>query len=199
MSYVVSASKIKLHIHSIPKIKKDGEPEKPKVKNYTKSRRREPVLWTEEEVQYLEKGIAEIGVGKWSAILNKYRDRFQKERTPPDLSDKYRLMCGKGSYGRSPKISFVEVDDNGEVIRNALGECRVYHERFPHSAASRAGRLKLSRDVKEVRVSVQGKKNGILTRHKYLVREGEKRIQVKKLFSIVVEEVPSVGTDNPTS
>lgn len=45
--------------------------------------------WTEFEVQVLKQGCREFGIGSWSKILNKYRDKFNN-RTQVDLKDKWR-------------------------------------------------------------------------------------------------------------
>lgn len=180
-------SRIKLHIHSIPKIEAKKITSS-KIRNYNSEHRREPVQWSEEEVELLKRGVAELGPGRWKDILDRYRDKFHTSRTSSDMFNKYRLMTGRGSYNSSSKINFVEVGDDGEVICNALGEYCVYSERFPHAAAVRAGKLRISKDVEEAIVNVQGKKNGVLTRHRYRVFEKDSKVVARKLLSVVVED-----------
>ncbi|AFN82400.1 hypothetical protein EROM_010560 [Encephalitozoon romaleae SJ-2008] len=161
------SSKLKLHIYSkVPK--KKHVRENVVVRSYTKNPRRKPKPWSLEEEEALLRGIKELGHGKWKEILEKYKDVFQEGRRHIDLSDKIRVMNKKASYYYTTKINFIEVNDEGEEVSNALGERRVYPSKFPYSAAKKAGLYRLSSGVKEAIINIQGERNGVIVRHKYL-------------------------------
>lgn len=58
--------------------------------------RRKRVAFTDEEERFLIEGIHHIGVGKWTAILRRYK--FQQCRTSVSLKDKYRTMKKQGFF-----------------------------------------------------------------------------------------------------
>ncbi|XP_057295205.1 uncharacterized protein LOC130623710 isoform X2 [Hydractinia symbiolongicarpus] len=58
--------------------------------------RRKRVAFTDEEERFLIEGISHIGVGKWAAILRRYK--FHQCRTSVSLKDKYRTMKKQGYF-----------------------------------------------------------------------------------------------------
>eukprot|EP01103_Thecamoeba_quadrilineata_P000977 TRINITY_DN10866_c0_g1_i1.p1 TRINITY_DN10866_c0_g1~~TRINITY_DN10866_c0_g1_i1.p1 ORF type:complete len:345 (-),score=87.27 TRINITY_DN10866_c0_g1_i1:79-1113(-) len=63
----------------------DGEDEE-EEEELTPSKAR--VVWTEKEIEYLTKGVKELGTGKWVEIFGRYE--FHPKRKPTDLKDKWR-------------------------------------------------------------------------------------------------------------
>jgi len=55
------------------------------------------IPWSESEIRYLRRGMQEFGDThrRWQSILDKYRDRFESQRTAVDLKDKWRLISNK--------------------------------------------------------------------------------------------------------
>ncbi|AFM97687.1 telomere repeat binding factor-like DNA-binding domain-containing protein [Encephalitozoon hellem] len=184
------SSKLKLHIYSkVPK--KKHVRENIVVRSYTKNPRRKPKPWSPEEEEALLKGIKELGHGKWKEILEKYKNIFHECRRHIDLSDKIRVMNKKASYYYTTKINFIEVNDEGEEVSNALGERRVYPSKFPYSAAKKAGLYRLSSGVKEAVINIQGERNGVIVRHKYHVSvspESRTGINLVKIGSETIEK-----------
>jgi hypothetical protein len=185
-------SKIMLHIHTVPDIREEisrqqGLGDSRRVE--FSGRRRTPIPWSLEETRVLEEGVKEYGKGRWRQIFNKYRSSFHKERRSTDLADKYRLMKRTGSYYSIQRTNFVEVDENGEVVCNVLGEPRMYYERFPHDAAIRAGRARLEGDVEDVVINIQGEKENKLERHTYKVFRGTYRPRATKIVTQTMDKV----------
>lgn len=194
--YSGPSSKIKLHIHTAT-LKRRHVVDSSVVREYSKNPRRKPTPWSPEEEEALLRGIKEVGQGRWKEILEKYRDVFKESRRHIDLSDKIRALKKQASYYYTTKINFVEVNDKGEEVSNALGQTRSYLVKFPYSAAKMVGVQKLSQGVDEAVVNIQGERNGVLTRHKYRVlrdpghRDG---IRIVKISSMVVDEAPPART-----
>jgi hypothetical protein len=184
-------SHIMLHIHTVPDIKretsKQRDPKDLKRVEFS-GHRRTPIPWSVEETRVLDEGVKEFGKGKWRLIFNKYRPKFHKERRSTDLADKYRLMKKTGSYYSARRSNFVEVDENGEVVCNALGEPRIYCERFPHDAAIRAGRIRLDGSDEEVVVNIQSEKEHTLERHTYKVFKGTYRPRASKIVTQIMDK-----------
>ena len=55
---------------------------------------RERNMWTEEETEYLARGVAIYGIGKWKKILNHPGFKFHEGRTYVDLKDRFRSKYG---------------------------------------------------------------------------------------------------------
>ena len=55
---------------------------------------RERVMWTEEETEYLARGVAMYGIGKWKKILHHPGFKFYEGRTYVDLKDRFRTKYG---------------------------------------------------------------------------------------------------------
>lgn len=184
------SSRIKLHILESSAEEEDA----PCVetagarKTIYKGKRKKAVQWTDKEIECIKRGVADLGAGKWTRILEANREVFHEGRTPVDLKDKYRQINGITSYSKSSKTSFVEIGEDGQPVCNAMGETRVYTERFPHNAAVKAGKLRLSKDVAEVEVCMQGTiRSGMTTRHTYRVYNDNGHIRGEKISSMVVD------------
>lgn len=62
-------------------------------------------MWTKQETDALEYGIAKHGVGSWKAILSdpEIHDKFHPSRNEVSLKDRYRIVWGSRSSGKSAR------------------------------------------------------------------------------------------------
>ena len=69
---------------------------------------RNRTMWTDEETEYLARGVAMYGIGKWKKILNHPGFKFQQGRTYVDLKDRFRTKYGGKVSNIPDRISAVE-------------------------------------------------------------------------------------------
>ena len=108
---------------------------RPEIVQY-RGESREAVQWTRPEVEALMEGVETHG-RSWNKILNENKEVFNSERRPIDLVHKYLQVSKQDSYYKTPARTWVEVDSNGEVMLDLMGEVRSVRERFPFCAAKR--------------------------------------------------------------
>lgn len=104
------------------------------LKNLRKEMRQK-VRWSEDEQIALLDGVDCFGFGKWTEILKNYKGIFKPTRRVVDLVNKYKQCSKSTSFYKTPKKTWVELDENLNPKKDALGEFISYSEKFPYVAA----------------------------------------------------------------
>ncbi|KAI5169216.1 hypothetical protein PAEPH01_0538 [Pancytospora epiphaga] len=115
---------------------------------------RSKIRWSDAEMEALLSGVEDFGEGNWATILYDREGIFHRERRVVDLVHKYRQYLKASSFYTTTKMTWLYVDNNGEIITDRYKGSISYVEKFPYTAASRiAKKLGLKEgELKEINV-----------------------------------------------